>query len=45
MLNPAQDTRQNDDEVMIAKINDEEHASPDRSIIGPYNVDMPEPRD
>lgn len=45
MLNPTQEAiRQIDDEVK-ATTTDEGHASPDRSIIGPYSVEMPEPRD
>jgi hypothetical protein len=45
MLNPTQETiRQTDDEVK-ASTADESHASPDRSIVGPYTVEMPEPRD
>jgi hypothetical protein len=46
MLNPTQETaRQNDDEVMITAASEDEHVSPDRSVIGPYNVEMPDPRD
>jgi len=45
MLNPTQEAiRQTDDEVRKTAA-DEGHASPDRSIIGPYTVEMPEPRD
>jgi len=45
MLNPTQEaTRQSDDEVKAVAA-DEGHASPDRSIVGPYSVEMPEPRD
>ncbi|MGI8923640.1 MAG: hypothetical protein ACR2HJ_06300 [Fimbriimonadales bacterium] len=27
------------------KLEAEEHCSADRSVVGPYNVDIPEPRD
>ncbi|MBA3725966.1 MAG: hypothetical protein H0W86_05830 [Armatimonadetes bacterium] len=27
------------------KLESEEHCSADRSVVGPYHVDMPEPRD
>ena len=36
MLSPTQE---------IISVNEDEHASPDRSIIGPYSVEMPDPRD
>jgi hypothetical protein len=40
MLSPTQETAvSNDNDVT------DEHASPDRSVIGPYSVEMPEPRD
>jgi hypothetical protein len=46
MLNPTQETaRQIDEEVVAPALSDEEHVSPDRSIVGPYTVEMPEPRD
>jgi hypothetical protein len=46
MLNPTQAiSTQVDEDVVVLVAVDEEHVSPDRSIIGPYSVDIPEPRD
>lgn len=46
MLNPTQETaKQIDEEVVASNLNEEDHVSPDRSIIGPYTVEIPEPRD
>ena len=46
MLNPSQQaTIGNDEGVVVVTILEDEHASPDRSVIGPYSVEMPEPRD
>jgi hypothetical protein len=45
MLNPNQEAvREIDNEVRNSAA-DDGHASPDRSIVGPYTVEMPEPRD
>ncbi|MEO7454080.1 MAG: hypothetical protein ABIV13_04890 [Fimbriimonadales bacterium] len=40
MLSPTQEIAVSTDNEVI-----DEHASPDRSVIGPYSVEMPEPRD
>ena len=46
MLNPTQAiAMQNDEDVVVLIPVDEEHVSADRSIIGPYSVEIPEPRD
>ena len=46
MLNPTQQTTSSNDEVVVlVTILEDEHASPDRSVIGPYSVEMPDPRD
>ncbi len=45
MLNPTQEATRQSDEEVTAETTDEGHASPDRSIVGPYSVEMPEPRD
>jgi hypothetical protein len=44
MQNPTL-TRSTDDEVLATSQPQDEHVSPDRSVIGPYSVEMPEPRD
>jgi hypothetical protein len=36
MLSPTQEA---------TNVEEDEHVSPDRSIIGPYSVEMPDPRD
>lgn len=46
MLNPTQETLKSIDNEVVSQVSlDDEHASPDRSVIGPYSVEMPEPRD
>ena len=46
MLNPSQAIpTQSDEDVVVLIPIDEEHVSADRSIIGPYSVEIPEPRD
>ena len=46
MLNPTQETAVVEDvEAATLTPEDEEHVSADRSIVGPYTVEIPEPRD
>jgi len=45
MLNPTQKTIAQVDDEVITTIAEDLHATPDRSVVGPYSVEMPEPRD
>lgn len=45
MLNPIQEIIRQIDNDVNSTTSEDGHASPDRSIIGPYTAEMPEPRD